>query len=74
MTKQHQAVDPLSSFISSKEMNSRSTIVHTKDDLRKLYTPPVKQKVLPSSNPFYNGSMLEYMPSHKKKNDQVKMA
>ena len=39
--------DPMSAEVAA--------IIKGQNDLRKLYSPPMKQTMLPSKNPFFNG-------------------
>ena len=40
-----------------------AAIIKGQNDLRKLYSPPMKQTMLPSKNPFFNGQIIDYMNS-----------
>ena len=35
------------------------------NELRKLYTPPIKGVIFPSKNPFYNGKIVDYWDQYK---------
>jgi hypothetical protein len=45
----------------SLESTQRSTVlIKGQSDIRKLYTPPMKNIMLPSRNPFLNGTIVDY--------------
>ncbi len=38
-----------------QDLNGKITVIKGQFDLRKMYTPPMKEQEMPSRNPFFNG-------------------
>ena len=60
-------------------MNNRTTLEaaavgKSEIDLKSLYTPPIKKMHFPSRNPFYNGTIIDYMekPNTKPLNQRLR--
>ncbi|TNV84066.1 hypothetical protein FGO68_gene12787 [Halteria grandinella] len=62
-TTRKEGVSPLMKSSQREYSESNRSTIKAQKDIRQLYTPPVKGLLFPSRNPFFNGSMVDYMPS-----------
>ena len=42
-------------------IDGKISLIKGQQDIRKMYTPPVNEQLMPSRNPFLNGQITDYL-------------
>jgi hypothetical protein len=42
-------------------VDGKISLIKGQQDIRKMYTPPVNEQMMPSRNPFLNGQITDYL-------------
>jgi hypothetical protein len=42
-------------------VDGKISLIKGQQDIRKMYTPPVNDQMMPSRNPFLNGQITDYL-------------
>ena len=65
LASRHASLEPTKKpekqMLAVQGVDGKISLIKGQKDIRKMYTPPVNEQMMPSRNPFLNGQIIDYL-------------